>query len=223
MIHDIIFIVISMKVLINNEYYEVVIIKKRIKNTYLRVKSDLKIYASTSLFVSEKSVLKLIKDNEEAIKKMIDREKRKIEKSSKFFYLGKEYSIVLCNVFKEVKIDEDKVYVDKMEKLDKFLKSEAKKIFPIRLKLCYDKMNADIPWPKLVIRKMVRKWGHCNKRDKVVTLNTELIKYTLDEIDYVIVHELCHFIHFDHSKAFWESVSYYKPNYKENRKVLREE
>lgn len=209
--------------LINNEYYEVVIIKKRIKNTYLRVKSDLKIYASTSLFVSEKSVLKLIKDNEEAIKKMIDREKRKIEKSSKFFYLGKEYSIVLCNVFKEVKIDEDKVYVDKMEKLDKFLKSEAKKIFPIRLKLCYDKMNADIPWPKLVIRKMVRKWGHCNKRDKVVTLNTELIKYTLDEIDYVIVHELCHFIHFDHSKAFWESVSYYKPNYKENRKVLREE
>ncbi len=212
-----------MKVLINNEYYEVIIIKKRIKNTYLRVKSDLKIYASTSLFVSEKSVLKLIKDNEEAIKKMIDREKRKIEKSSKFFYLGKEYSIVLCNVFKEVKIDEDKVYVDKMEKLDKFLKSEAKKIFPIRLKLCYDKMNADIPWPKLVIRKMVRKWGHCNKRNKVVTLNTELIKYTLDEIDYVIVHELCHFIHFDHSKAFWESVSYYKPNYKENRKVLREE
>lgn len=212
-----------MKVLINNEYYEVVIIKKRIKNTYLRVKSDLKIYASTSLFVSEKSVLKLIKDNEEAIKKMIDREKRKIEKSSKFFYLGKEYSIVLCNVFKEATIDEDKVYVDKMEKLDKFLKSEAKKIFPIRLKLCYDKMNADIPWPKLVIRKMVRKWGHCNKRDKVVTLNTELIKYALDEIDYVIVHELCHFIHFDHSKAFWESVSYYKPNYKDNRKVLREE
>ena len=219
MIHDIIFIVISMKVLINYEYYELIIIKKRIKNTYLRVKSDLKIYASTSLFVSEKSVLKLIKDNEEAIKKMIDREKRKIEKSSKFFYLGKEYSIVLCNVFKEVKIDEDKVYVDKMEKLDKFLKSEAKKIFPIRLKLCYDKMNADIPWPKLVIRKMVRKWGHCNKRNKVVTLNTELIKYTLDEIDYVIVHELCHFIHFDHCKAFWESVSYYKPNYKENRKI----
>lgn len=212
-----------MKVLINNEYYEVVILKKRIKNIYLRVKSDLKIYASTSLFVSEKSVLKLIKDNEDAIKKMIDREKRKIEKSSKFFYLGKEYSIVLCNVFKEATIDEDKVYVDKMEKLDKFLKSEAKKIFPVRLKLCYDKMNADIPWPKLVIRKMVRKWGHCNKRDKVVTLNTELIKYALDEIDYVIVHELCHFIHFDHSKAFWESVSYYKPNYKDNRKVLREE
>lgn len=212
-----------MKVLIDDEYYEVVIIKKRIKNTYLRVKSDLKIYASTSLFVSEKSILKLIKDNESTIKKMIEREKRKIEKSSKFFYLGREYKIVLCNVIKNVKIDEDTVYIDDIKKLDKFLKSEAKRIFPIRLKMCYDKMNANIPWPKLVIRKMVRKWGHCNKRDEVVTLNTELIKYGIDEIDYVIVHELCHFIHFDHSKAFWESVKYYKPNYKENRKVLREE
>ena len=69
---------------------------------------------------------------------------------------------------------------------------------------------------------MVRKWGHCNKRDEIVTLNTELIKYNVDEIDYVIVHELCHFIHFDHSKSFWKSVEYYKPNYKDNRKVLNE-
>lgn len=212
-----------MKVIIQDEDYEVVILKKRIKNTYIRVKSDLKIYVSASMFVSEKSILKLINDNESAIKKMIDREKRKIEKSNKFFYLGKEYKIILCNVFKKVTIDEETVYVDDINKLDKFLKSEAKRIFPIRLKMCYDKMNTDIPWPKLVIRKMVRKWGHCNKRDEIVTLNTELIKYGIDEIDYVIVHELCHFIHFDHSKAFWDCVNYYKPNYKENRKVLREE
>jgi len=84
-------------------------------------------------------------------------------------------------------------------------------------------MNKCVPWPRLVIRKMVRKWGYCNKRDKLVTLNRDLVKYGYDEIDYVIVHELCHFIHFDHSKAFWETVKYYKPNYKENRKVLREE
>lgn len=211
-----------MKVLIDNEYYEVVIVKKKIKNTYLRVKEDLKIYASTNRFVSEKFILNLIKENEKTIKKMIDREKRKIEKKSKFFYLGREYKVVICNVFKKPTIDDDTIYVSDISKLDKFLVGEAKRVFPIRLKLVYDKMNADIPWPKLVIRKMVRKWGHCNKRDEVVTLNTELIKYDVDNIDYVIVHELCHFIHFDHSKAFWESVEYYKPDYKKNRKELNE-
>lgn len=219
----IILLVISMKVLIDNEQYEVIILKKKIKNTYLRVKEDLKIYASTGLFVSEKSIIKLIKENESTIKKMIERQKKKIEKKNKFFYLGKEYKIVLCNVFKTPTIEDDTIYTSDIKKLDKFLVKEAKRIFPIRLKLVYDKMNTNIPWPKLIIRKMVRKWGHCNKRDEIVTLNTELIKYDIDEIDYVIVHELCHFIHFDHSKAFWNSVEYYKPNYKQNRKVLNEE
>lgn len=212
-----------MRVLIDNEYYEVVIVKKKIKNTYLRVKEDLKIYASTNRFTSEKYIMDLIKNNESTIKKMIDRQKKKVEKKSKFFYLGKEYKVVLCNVIKKPTIDDDTIYVDDKSKLDKFLVKEAKRLFPLRLKFVYDVMNANIPYPKLVIRKMVRKWGHCNKRDKIVTLNTELIKYSIDEIDYVIVHELCHFIHFDHSKAFWESVKYYKPNYKDNKKVLNEE
>ena len=70
---------------------------------------------------------------------------------------------------------------------------------------------------------MRQKWGYCNKRDELITLNLELIKYDVDEIDYVIIHELCHFIHFNHSKQFWECVSKYKPNYKTNRKILREE
>ena len=83
--------------------------------------------------------------------------------------------------------------------------------------------NDSIPFPRVNVRKMVRKWGYCNKRDKLVTLNSELIKYSVDDIDYVVVHELCHFLHFDHSKAFWESVKFYKPDYKVNKKHLREE
>jgi len=212
-----------MRVSINNENFEVIIIKKKIKNTYIRVKSDLKIYVSTNVFASEKYILDLIYNNEKSVLNMIDREKRKLEKSKKFFYLGNDYNIILCNEFKNPLIKDGYVYVSSLKKLDDFLIKEAKRILPERLLLCYEKMNKCVPWPRLVIRKMVRKWGYCNKRDKLVTLNRDLVKYGYDEIDYVIVHELCHFIHFDHSKAFWETVKYYKPNYKENRKVLREE
>lgn len=211
-----------MKVLIDNEYYEVVILKKRIKNTYIRVKDDLKIYVSTNVLVSDKSILKLINTNESSVKKMIERQKSKIEKNSKFFYLGEEYKVIICNVFKTPTIDENYIYVKDIGDLDKFLKSEAKRFLPLRVREVYDKMNADIPWPKIVVRKMTRKWGHCNKRDKIVTLNSELIKYKLNNIDYVITHELVHFIHFDHSKAFWKCVEYYMPDYKVNRKELNE-
>ncbi len=213
-----------MKVKIDGEYYEVVVVRKRIKNIYMRVKDDLKIYVSVNSFVSDSYVKELIDKNINILKKMIDREKRKIERSSKFFYLGNEYRVILCNVFSKPYIDEGTIYVRKEEDLDKFLKSEAKRVLPLRVEECYKKMNnKSIPYPKVNVRKMVRKWGYCNKRDKLVTLNSELIKYNIDDIDYVVVHELCHFLHFDHSKAFWESVKYYKPDYKVNRKHLREE
>ena len=59
--------------------------------------------------------------------------------------------------------------------------------------------------------------------EKLIKLNSELIKYSINEIDYVIVHELSHFIEFNHSKNFWKYVKKYYPNYKEAQKVLKEE
>ena len=81
----------------------------------------------------------------------------------------------------------------------------------------------DIPFPKLIIGKMRRKWGYCNKREKLIKLNFELIKYSINEIDYVIIHELCHFLEFNHSKNFWNYVKKYKPDYKNITKILKEE
>ena len=90
-------------------------------------------------------------------------------------------------------------------------------------KINYNLFEEDIPYPKVMIGKMKRKWGYCNKRQELIKLNSELIKYSIDEIDYVIIHELCHFLEFNHSKKFWNYVKKYKPNYKENTKVLKEE
>ncbi len=67
---------------------------------------------------------------------------------------------------------------------------------------------------------MKTRWGVCNRASNTVTLNTNLIKYDISKLDYVIIHELSHFIHFNHSKAFWLTVSKYCPNYKIIRKEL---
>lgn len=212
-----------MNIKIHDEEYEVVLVKKRIKNTYIRVKDDLKIYVSTGIFVSNKYILDLIRKNEDSILNMIQRKKKKVLKSNKFFYLGNEYNVILCDSFKKPVFDGNNVFLKDENAKSKFLASEAKRLLPIRVNECYLNMNADIPFPKVVVRKMVRKWGHCNKARCVITLNSELIKYGLDEIDYVIIHELVHLIHFDHSKAFWKTVEFYKPDYLKSKKVLREE
>lgn len=212
-----------MTVIIEDEEYEVVIEKKRIKNTYIRVKPDLKIYVSTSVFSSEKYVKELIENNIKSIMKMINAQKKRIDKEERFFYLGKEYKVVITNVVKKITFDEDYVYVPKKSDLEKFLIKEAKDFLPKELDRIYNIMNnPKIPYPKVNIKKMTRKWGYNRRSDNLVTLNRELIKYDIDDIDYVIVHELCHFLHFNHSKAFWDSVEYYKPDYKKNKKNLKE-
>ena len=70
---------------------------------------------------------------------------------------------------------------------------------------------------------MKTRWGVCNRKNITVTLNLELIKYDLNKVDYVIVHELSHFVHFNHSKNFWNTVSKYCPKYKQIKKELKEE
>lgn len=211
-----------MEINLDDEVYKINIIKKNNKNTYIRVKKDLEIYVTTNYLISNHQVKTLVEKSIPQIKKMINFQKERNERLNKFYYLGAEYKIIICNTIKKVLIDEDRIYIDDYKKLDKFLKKQSIGVFKDRLEKNYNKFEEKIPFPELKVRKMKAKWGHCNKRDGIITLNTELIKYSEDEIDYVIIHELCHLLEFNHSPNFWQYIKKYKPDYKKNKKVLKE-
>jgi len=84
------------------------------------------------------------------------------------------------------------------------------------------KFEENIPDPDLKIRRMKTRWGVCNVNKKVVTLNLELYRYDMKCLDYVIIHELAHFLVQNHSKEFWGVVEKYCPNYKEYRRMLKD-
>ena len=212
-----------MEVNINGEVFNLIIEAKNNKNLYIRVKKDLNIYVTCPFLTSKKRILNLIEDNKSSILKMINREKKKLEKSNYFFLLGKKYDIVVCASAKKPSIEGDKVFVKRLEDLTKLGRKYANIIFNERLEHCYSLFEEKFDYPSLIIRVMRRKWGHCNKIEKVITLNLDLIKYDINEIDYVIIHELSHFVHFNHSPEFWHVVGKYKPDYKKSRKILREE
>lgn len=207
---------------IDGKKYHVEVIKKNNKNTYLRVKDDLTISITTNFFVTKHSVLKLLREHENDLRKMIARRCKEKELEENFYYLGKKYDIILVNTVKNITFDEPYVYVKSKDSLERWLKQETKRLFQERLDYWYSKFTEDIPYPKLKIRKMKTRWGVCNKRDNSVTLNSRLMKYDPRTIDYVIVHELTHFIHFDHSKSFWNKVGFYYPEYKKVSKLLEE-
>lgn len=65
------------------------------------------------------------------------------------------------------------------------------------------------------------KWGQCDVKLKKITLASQLIMFNNEIIDYVIIHELCHLIHANHSSSFWNLVGQYYPNYKWAREKLK--
>ena len=73
---------------------------------------------------------------------------------------------------------------------------------------------------KITVRSYKRRWGCCS-HDKNISYNWKLIMAPEKIIDYVIIHELCHLIHFNHSKDFWNSVSNILPDYKSSKEWLK--
>jgi len=207
---------------VDGNKYEIVIIKKNNKNTYIRVKDDLKIYVTTNIWTSERQVKKVIEENYDSINKMLKSSIKNRELSKKNMILGHEVDVIKLSTQREPELFNNKFYVKDLNKLEKYKKEYAFVIFKERLDKIYNLFTENIPYSKLKIRNMTTRWGVCNKRDVSITLNLELLTKDIKYLDYVIVHELCHFIHFNHSKDFWCLVSKYCNNYKEIRKEMRE-
>lgn len=209
-----------MKIEINNKLYDVIITYKNIKNMYLRVKSDLKIYITCSKYINKRLIEKFINDNLKNISKLLENYEEKNIQNKKFMYLGKTYDIFYINK-NDIIFGSDKVFIGKKLNIDNWYKKQAKELFSNRLNVIYQMFEEKIPCPKLRIRKMTSRWGVCNVNKKIVTLNLELIKLNVKYLDYVIVHELSHLVYANHSKDFWNIVVKYTPDYKRIRKEMK--
>ncbi len=209
-----------MECVIDNDIVPIVIIRKNNKNIYLRFKEDKKLYVTCNNFTTQREILKIIDNNRLKLTKMYKSVIKNEEENRYFNYLGHKYIICYKEDCIEPIMDTDIIYVKNYKYLEKFYKSEVERVFKEEVEkiLPYFK---NIPQFKLVYRKMKTRWGVNNLKSKTITLNTELLKKDIELLDYVIVHELCHFYEANHSKNFWNYVAKYYPNYKEARKRLR--
>ena len=96
--------------MIDEREYEVVIIKKNNKNSYIRVKEDMRIYVSTNYFTSKRHIKNMLNENIAYLKKMLDKVERKVENSKLFYYLGKKYDIIMLPE-ENITILDNRIYV----------------------------------------------------------------------------------------------------------------
>lgn len=104
------------------------------------------------------------------------------------------------------------------EELDRMNKSMQSKV-PARVE--YFSRIMGLEYGRITVRPMVSRWGSCTS-EKNLCFNTLLDLVPEYVLDYVVVHELCHTVEMNHSRAFWGLVSRQIPDYAERRKWLRD-
>ena len=181
----------------------------------------MEVVVTTSLYSKDNYIKDLIDRNEKRIIKMMKRQENENQRK-KIYYRGLEKEKVLMPKLKKVEIFENKILYPSEKKLEEWYKKEILIRFKNLLYDCYNNFEEKINFPVLKIRQMKTRWGVCHKGNRTITLNTQLMNYEDRVIKYVIVHELCHMLHLNHSKNFWQLVAKYCPEYNKIRKILRD-
>jgi len=141
-----------------------------------------------------------------------------------FMYLGKNYNLHLVEgqkrnlIFKDGKFLLSDKSVSPRDAFVKFYKKQARLKIEERLLLYRDTMNI-LPG-KVEIRELPTRWASCTPSGNIF-FNWKCVMAPVAVMDYLIIHELVHLEHPNHSRAFWDKVSTICPNYQQQETWLK--
>lgn len=210
------------------------IIRRNRKTVGIKVTEEGEVIIASPFGVSKKIICDIIRDKEEWISRKIALmkqasilEKREMKNGSKFWFLGKELELEIIKTNKVIqssKIENERIIVfvssDDVvkDKIMNLYKGEARKVLNERTDV-YSKVIGVNP-NKIFIKDQKTLWGSCSSR-KNINYNYRIIMAPIEIVDYIVVHELCHLIHMNHSKSYWNTVQSILPDYEERRKWLK--
>ncbi len=137
-----------------------------------------------------------------------------------FSLLGKPVKITLVEG-KKIGFDGENIYLPKEkseERLVKWLRENAKRIFTQVTEGKAAQMG--VRYSSIAVTSARTRWGSCSGKD-ALRYTFRLLYCPKEIIEYVVVHELSHIRHKDHSKAFWQEVAGQIPDWKERRAWLK--
>jgi predicted metal-dependent hydrolase len=225
----------SQKIVWLPEVGEVVLAKrKNAKNIRLSISAAGKVRASMPHWVPYAAGISFVKSradwiiqNKESHKKSLLENSGRIGKSHRLNYVydptvkktRTRINGQMLNIFSEQPFTSPVVQKSAGQIAERALKLEASKLLPQRLaKLASER---GYKFRRVVIKKMVSRWGSCSSHS-VIALNYFLMQLPWEMIDYVLIHELVHTKHLNHSPAFWDEFEKAYPGAKQARHQIKQ-
>ena len=214
--------------------------RKQVKNVNLRIRKDGSVYVSANSKVSDEWIDNFVAEKGEYVLSAIEKFGRmeqakgqpKQYVSGETFYIqghglrldvaqGTKDEVYSDGVYIYLRLKNADDFAKRQRYVNRFLDKQCKEIFGEILQEYYPLFQKyGVKEPILRIRSMDTRWGSCSVSRGVVTLNKQLLEAPRSCIEYVVMHELCHFIHPNHSKQFYSFLAMMMPDWKERREQL---
>jgi len=209
------------------------ILKSFRKSMTLKIDEAWQLIVKTPFFTSKKQVEEFIWKHKKWIDdktKSVLKKVKNYNEKEKFMFFWEEYELSYNSKSKIIEFDWMTFYLDHKYKskadilFSNFYKLEAKKYISNRIKIIAKKNN--LTFNNLKITSAKTRWWSCTSV-KNINFSYRLIMAPIKTIDYVIVHELAHLTHMNHSKQFWDLVEemmvwLYPWDYKVHKKWLND-
>jgi predicted metal-dependent hydrolase len=212
--------------------------RPRQKHMHLRVRADGTLRVTCHKRVAKREIFAFLAESEPFIEKGLadlraKREKfppKKFVSDEPYLFLGERRPLQIVWSWNErilVKAFADRLEmvaplsstpIERQTALHKFLRRQAREILKHRLEL-YSRQMGLTP-ASLTVRGQRTRWGSCSSQGNI-NLNWKLMCAPPDVIDYVVIHELAHLEHMNHSPKFWDLVGAHFPEHKWAKKWLR--
>ena len=214
--------------------------RKPVKNLNLRIRSDRSIYVSANSTVPIDEIDLFVINKASYISDAIERfnEMAKYKPQPKQYVSGETFyiqghalrlqvnkaekdSILSDGVYLYLSVKDPEDTVRKSRIVNRYLNKQCKAVFEETINLIYPVFKKyDVCYPELRIRNMETRWGTCLAKKGIITLNKRLLEAPRTCIEYVVMHEFCHFIHPNHSKRFYSFLTMLMPDWKERKALL---
>lgn len=219
---------------LNLEKFRYQVVKSNRKTLALYIKQQTAI-VRCPMRASKGEVEEFVKKNQKWIQERLAEEracakqKLRIADGGKIFFRARELSIIFKEGRKErILINGDKLIIqnhklnsDKARaQIEKYLTQKATEYIIPRAEALAKYLGVDKKVTEIKLRKTKSKWGHCTSNG-VIQYNWLIMLAPYSIIDYMITHEVCHLLHMDHSRRYWDLVESICPQYLQYIKWLK--
>ena len=214
--------------------------RKPVRNLNLRVRKDGSVWVSANADVPCGEIDTFVASKAPYILKALDHfhEIAQYKSQPKQYVSGETFTILGRGLRLQVtqdatdSISADGVYIHlgvrdlydtekKRRIVNKFLDHQCKMVFGDVMDGLYPLFQKyGVQKPSLRIRDMETRWGSCLAKKGIITLNKRLLEAPRHCIEYVVMHELCHLVHPNHSRQFYAFLTMLMPDWKEQKQYL---